>query len=88
MAEATETRTGSPADRKASIVKTAAVSMAGGVAYATADWLLDGHSVAGWYLAPPPRELVDMWIALALPTMHTIARIFNNYLAKAEKDSQ
>ncbi len=81
-------RTGTAADRAPKIGTTAAIALTGGVAYATADWLMSGHSAAGWFLSPPSRELVDMWIALALPTLHTIARIFNNWLAKAEKDSQ
>ncbi len=88
MSEPDDTRSGTKADRVARIGTTAAVALTGGVAYATADWLISGHSAAGWYLTAPSRELVDMWIALALPTLHTIARIFNNWLAKAEKDSQ
>lgn len=83
-----DTRPGSPDDRKSSVLKTAALTLTGGVAFATADWLRDGYSAAGWYLTPPPQALVDMWIAMILPTLHTIARIFNNWLAKAEKDSQ
>lgn len=80
MTDATIDRPGSPP--KMSPTTTTALALGGGTLYATADWLLSGHSGAGWYLSPPPSALVDLWIAAALPTLHLVAKIFNNWLEK------
>ncbi len=74
-------RTGTASDRTAKLSTTTAIALTGGVAFATADWLMSGHSAAGWYLSPPPSALVDMWVTAALPTIHLIAKIINRTLS-------
>lgn len=73
---------GTKSDRKVQPITTTAMALSGGVAFATADWLLSGHSAAGWYLSPPPSALVDLWISAVLPTLHLVAKIINNWLQK------